>query len=525
MWKKLSRHKRWAAIVAGLSMVLAFSPICLVPLVFGLPVLLMAVVRDCRDWKDGFKWGFLASFVIMLGGFYWVTYVIHTFGEMPWAIAGLLFLGFCGFGALNFPLFTALAAYLQRRFEPDRADGFRFEAWYVVALPALFTAVEFFVPKLFPWYVGHSFFFLPWMTQIAEITGASYLTFAVFSFGGALLLLLDKKRGPAVLGFPLLLFTVAIGFSLWRLSEPEPASKPLKVVLVQANIGSLQKAAARRGSVPIVEWVMNRYIDVTEQALKTATAKPDLIVWPETAMPFSLDSGGLWALRIREKVKQWAIPLLTGGYAESNARGVDYNAAFLLQPKEDGNLDSQLYRKNILLAFGEYFPGGEVFPALYRYFPEVSHFARGETQEPLLLGERRLGVTICYEAIVPEFYRRTIEPGVQAVVNLTNDSWFGPTSEPYQHGALSIFRAIEHRVPLIRVTNTGVSFTVDRLGRTSAKTPVYDEGFLVNDVLLPDAPPRTVYLRYGDWFIGLCLALLAVCVYALKRRPLAPVSA
>lgn len=525
MWKKLSRSKPWLSILAGLGMVLAFSPISWVPFVFFLPFLSIALIRLCPTAGNGFRWGYLTSFVIMLGGFYWVTYVIHTFGYLPWAVSFFLFLGFCLIGALNFPVFTALACAIQARFQPDRREGFAKEAWYALGIPALFTLVEYFVPKLFPWFVGHSFFKTLWLNQIVEITGASYLTFLVFSVGCTLCLVWERRKGYAILAVPAALGLAALAFSAWRLTEPEPPSKPLRVALIQANIGSLEKAAARRGVVKLVEHVMDQYIRLTELALKDPK-RPQLIVWPETAMPFSLESAGMWSLRIRDKVAEWKVPLLTGAYAASPTEiGLDYNAAFLLQPGTDGGIGLQIYPKQILLAFGEYFPGGDIFPALYKYFPQVSHFARGKTQKPLLLdGDIPLGVTICYEAIVPDFYRGTVEPGVKAVVNLTNDSWFGPTSEPHQHGALSVFRSLEHRIPLVRVTNTGVSFTVDRLGRVSKETPVYDEGYLVEDIALPDEPPKTVYLRFGDWFIGLCALILAGCLFLLKRSPLVPLS-
>ncbi len=526
MWKKLSRHRAGLAILAGLGMVLAFSPISLVPFVVVLPFFSVLLVRLCRSPGEGFKWGFLTSFLIVLGGFYWVTYVIHTFGYMPWSVSFLLFLGFCGFGALNFPIFSALATYLHLRFQPDKAQGFPREAWYALGIPALFTLVEYFVPKLFPWFVGHSFHLTSWLNQIVEITGASYLTFMVFSLGSTCALLVERRKGYALLALPLALFLIPLMFSLWRLSEPAPPSKTLRVALIQANIGSLEKAQARRGAVNLIESVLERYITLTERAL-AETKRPDLIVWPETAMPFSLESGGLWAHTIRNKVGDWKVPLITGAYSESvTDRNLDHNAAFLLQPQEDGTVTAQIYPKNILLAFGEYFPGGEIFPALYKYFPQVSHFARGTHQRPLLLADGTpIGITICYEAIVPDFFRRTVEPGVKAVVNLTNDSWFGPTSEPHQHGALAVFRSLEHRIPLVRVTNTGVSFTVDRLGRTSEKTPVYQEAYLVQDIELPDVAPRTIYLRFGDWFVGLCLLILVGCLYSLKRDRHAPVPA
>jgi apolipoprotein N-acyltransferase len=129
----------------------------------------------------------------------------------------------------------------------------------------------------------------------------------------------------------------------------------------------------------------------------------------------------------------------------------------------------------------------------------------------------RLGISICYEMILPDFIRKVAGNGVHALVNLTNDSWFGPTAEPYFHGSLSVFRAIEHRVPVVRSTNTGTSFFVDALGRLSRLTPVYDEDVLVQDIALGDPDRITVYARWGDWFVGVCVFLIAILVLALKK--------
>jgi apolipoprotein N-acyltransferase len=184
-----------------------------------------------------------------------------------------------------------------------------------------------------------------------------------------------------------------------------------------------------------------------------------------------------------------------------------------------------VYRKNILLAFGEYLPFADLYPPIYRYIPQVSNFEHGVTQNVFQLADGlRIGVTICYEAIVPSFFRKVASHDVRLIVNLTNDSWFGPTVEPYQHAALAAFRSIETRIPLLRVTNTGTSFTVDSVGHMSVQTPVYEEAILHGRVKIPTVAPRTVYLLWGDWFVALCAMGLALLVARCLRGRGAPVS-
>ena len=127
-------------------------------------------------------------------------------------------------------------------------------------------------------------------------------------------------------------------------------------------------------------------------------------------------------------------------------------------------------------------------------------------------------MSICYEAIVPGFMRKIGSQGVNALVNLTNDSWFGPTSEPHLHGALSTFRAIEHRVPLMRVTNTGTSFVVSHLGQMSTKTAVYKPETSVRTVTTTESASPTVYATHGDWFIAITLLTLGTFFIIFRRN-------
>ncbi len=534
MLLKLFRNKFFTSILAGVVLFLAYPKYNLFPLIFLFPLFTHALVKQCRTFGEGFAYGFLTSFIIMLGGFYWVVYVLHEFGYLPWAAAGLMYLGFCGFGALNFPLYTGLATLAQRRWKLEELATPWLELWHALGLPALFTIVEYWVPKLFPWLMGHSLYRTLWMTQIAEITGCTFLTFCIFSLGSMGGLAFDrwlnqaeddrngktKKPLPRLIfwAIPLGLWTITISFSLWRLSQPLP-DHLFTVALIQPNIGSLEKVEAKKGLVGKVRHVVDTYERLTESALRR-NPKPSLIVWPETAMPFELEPPTtIFSRELLEKVIKWQVPLITGGYAASPFNSMrEYNSAFLLEPVGD-KLHRDLYNKNILLAFGEYMPFGEWFPSLYQKFPEVGTFEIGKVQNVFTLKDGiRLGVTICYEDIIPTFFRKVARNEVNAVVNITNDSWFGPTAEPYLHGGIAIFRAIETRLPLMRVTNTGTSFTVDSHGRMSELTPVYEEAVLTSTLHLPEVPPLTFYVRFGDWFILVCLAITAAFAVLFWRR-------
>jgi apolipoprotein N-acyltransferase len=166
----------------------------------------------------------------------------------------------------------------------------------------------------------------------------------------------------------------------------------------------------------------------------------------------------------------------------------------------------------VLVPFGEYIPFGETFPTLYSLAPFTGRFRPGESREPLPLGKHLLSVNICYEDIFPGQVRSLMRgehdrriPDV--LFNLTNDSWYGKSTEPMEHLALASFRSIEHRRSLVRSTNTGISAFVDPVGRIVTRSGIWTRETLIDRV--PMMQGRTLYALLGDW-IGWVCALLSL---------------
>lgn len=204
-----------------------------------------------------------------------------------------------------------------------------------------------------------------------------------------------------------------------------------------------------------------------------------------------------------------------------------FNSALLLDP--EGRVLGR-YDKTYLLIFGEYLPFSDWFPFLKKWFPEAGDFTPGETVEVFEMGYNRasqpgeprqtvrIGVMICYEDIIPAFTRRLYEKRPHFLVNITNDAWFGKTTEPYQHLALATFRAIENRQFLVRATNTGISAIVDPVGRILQSTSLEGPEVLVAEVALLQG--ETPYQRHKDLFAWACCGLgaLLVLVGFVRRR-------
>lgn len=520
------------SLAAGCAVFLGFPKFNLWPTTVLFAFFSIHLSRNFISVRWAFLWGFWVSCIIMIGGFYWVTYVIHVFGYLPWSVAILLFACFCGLGALNFPLAAVGNFIVERRLllwkNERKNERFR-GTWYAIGYPALFTVVEYLVPKLFPWQLGHALYQTFWLNQIVEITGTTFLSFLLMSWGSALTVCFVPPRGVPRVSWkwclvPAALTVVIMGFSAERISRGVGTGKKMKVAIIQANIGNLDKVAARNGFSGKLRFINDQYEAMTETVLSMKpdlSGLPDLIVWPETALAYRLGGKRDLAMEIEAKVLQWKVPLVTGAYApgDKNPSG-DYNAAYLVEPVSESAVSLQSYGKNVLLAFGEYMPFGEWFPILYRWFPQVSHFERNDTQTAFVMRDgTRLGISICYEMILPDFMRKVARHRPHLFVNLTNDSWFGPTAEPYLHGAISIFRSIEHRIPSIRSTNTGTSFVVDALGRVSERTGVYEPATLIAEVELSESPSPTFYGRWGDWFIAVCGALVIGLGFLTKGGP------
>jgi apolipoprotein N-acyltransferase len=177
------------------------------------------------------------------------------------------------------------------------------------------------------------------------------------------------------------------------------------------------------------------------------------------------------------------------------------------------------YDKQFLLAFGEYLPFGDTFPILYKWSPHSGRFSAGTSLEPVTLKigdqEHKVSVLICYEDILPGFTNRAVSHAdPELLVNITNDAWFGDTTEPWEHLALAQFRAIEHRRYLVRATNSGVSAIVDPVGRVTQHTKTFVEDSQLG--VIHWLKSGTVYEMLGDgpWY----LVTLGIVIASFRKR-------
>jgi len=459
--------------------------------------------------------GWLAQFLFCLIGFHWVAHTAHEFGHMPWPAALLVLLLFCAFGHLFFVLAGLAFALLRIRLRLSRAAQ-------LVLLPCVTALCWRTVPMIFPWNLGY-----PWLGarlpafQLAEFVGFEGLGVLTLVLNLALLAAWEHRKertGAHLLGGAAALLLLLNGAG-WIAGKAQPTPDAMaRVLVVQGNIGNLEKVSAesREGAREEILW---RYFRLTRGGLARAEGRsPDFAVWPETAFPGTLraqppypgTAGALMAF-----VRSIATPLVTGGLGRDAASGKPTNSMFFID--RDGGMADRPYDKVHLLIFGEYFPFSDRFPVLREWFPYTADFARGRGPETRRIGGVLVGPQICYEGLFPDVSLSLADQGAQIFVNVTNDSWFGTTAEPYQHLSMTLARGIEFRRPIVRATNTGISAAMRADGTLLDLSPLHAEWTGLYEIPYRKEPSPTFFQEYGYRLVPAVLWLAAGVVLAAGR--------
>jgi len=480
------------------------SWLCLVPLLLAL--------RGARTWKRALALSWWMGFVTHLGGYFWVVHLLQTFAHLPLPLAFVGYVLLClGQGAI-------LGAFGLLAWGVSRRSGLSLG---VTAAPAL-TAVELAFPLLFPSYLANSQTWVPLVTQIADLGGVLLVSFLIALINGAIYEVVVSwrmRRGlrPALPATAAIALGATLAYGAVRIAQIEArdaAAPTLKTAIVQANVGAATKHERPGDGI-------RRYKRMTDEAM--AIPGIGLVVWPESGFnravtPQVESLAGLVATEVKA-------PMIVGALrVELAERRKVWNSALAL---DASGAIVDAYDKIQLLAFGEYVPGDSIFPGIYDLLPYTSRFERGTNREALPVGAYRLSTDICYEDILPGFIRSLMGPideagnRPHAMVNVTNDSWYGP-HEPPIHLALATFRAIEHRRWLVRSTATGISAFIDSAGRLVQRSGFETEELLVADVpMITDGP--TLYGRLGDWPGWLALVACAAGLARPRRREAPPV--
>ncbi len=492
------------AFLCGLLYFVSFPGIDIWPLSFVTLAPLIVAMRGQRPRRAA-GLGWLAGFTMTMFGFYWLLPMLEHFSGFSAPLCLLFMAILCGYQSGRIGLMGWLYA---------RAEGRGWPPGPVFALA--FIASELTYPLLFTWYFGATVHQVPALVQVAELGGPIAVALPIVAANLALAELviarLEKRRvrwkiAGALAAVPVL--SAIYGAIRIPMVDAAVARAPkARVGVVQANMSLMAKREDTSEG-------LRRHMELTNEL--EHEGKLDLVVWSETSVMRAVDEKIAPLIYRLQFTSRLGVPAIFGGVlvreVNDARRYVLFNSA--LASDKSGEIVGR-YDKQFLLAFGEYLPFGGVFPKLYEWSPNSGRFTPGKSFKPLPVDGHEAGVFICYEDISPEFVNKIVHAGdPDLLVNMTNDAWFGDSTEPWIHLALAEFRAVEHRRYLVRSTNSGVSAFVDPVGRVVAHTQTFKQQALAHQIAW--LKPTTPYELYGD--IPWWLATAVIALGAFVRRP------
>lgn len=503
MLQKNKFYRYLPSALSGALLIFCFPTFDIYPLAwFALAPFLISLFD--KKPKEAFFCGMIMGVLYFFGNTYWIYNSINNYGHIPFILSLLLVLGL----SLYLSLYTGLFALLfSMKMKSTKLPA-------MLIAPVLWVSLEFvrsYALTGFPWAsIGYSQYRFLYAIQFADITGIYGVSFLVLVVNSAFAdFFISRKRHEEMPLFPtrpivvaytvlgcLVLFTLS--YSYWRLNQDRQGNH-MKVSVIQGNIEQDKKWDAGYRDT-----VMKTYMELSNQAVASAA---DLIVWPETSLPFYFGDDELLTNEFISFQKELNAYLLFGAVltkepASANKPATLTNSAVLL---DKNGKTPYIYDKIHLVPFGEYVPLRGLLFFVDKLVAGIGDFVPGDRITKAYTPHGSFGTFICYEIIFPGLVRKFYSRDGDFIVTITNDAWFGKTAGPYQHFSMGVFRSIENRKPLIRAANTGVSGFIDSNGRIVKTTPVFERAVETMDINTDST--RTIYSRYGDIFSYICIVI------------------
>jgi apolipoprotein N-acyltransferase len=476
------------ALGAGALLACAFAPQGWWPLAFISPAVLILLWERATPRRAAWL-GFWFGFGLFAAGTYWLYGSLNLMAPV-WLALGIA-LALMGLMAL----YHALTGYAVVRFFPSGPVR------WLLAAPAIWLLLE--------WLRGWLFSGFPWLSigytqtgtelaHLAPIAGVYGISLVVLLAAGALVALVRGTRRVRIAAAAVLLVPWAAAMALGRVAWTHPAGPPVPVAIVQANISERTKLLGDH-----TERILMRYQRMTESAFGER-----LIVWPESALPDLINNLFPYVEHLDIAARRHGSALVMGVLRESDT-GHYYNSILALGKR------ASWYSKRHLVPFAEYFP---VPRFVRRWLKEMnlpySSFTPGPAhQRPLPVAGLELGPSVCYEVAYGDYMLRML-PKADALVNVTDDAWFGSSSARYQQFQMARMRSQEEGRYMIVSTDNGVSGVIGPEGQVVAEAPV-----MVRYVLRSSVTPMkgmTPFARVGNGLAVILAALAAAAAFALR---------
>lgn len=437
------------SVISGVLLVLAFPRFGLYPLAYVALVPLLLAVRRSRSIFDSAVSGMLCGSIFFGGVLFWINTLSRWAG--PWAY--LSWISLAVFQAVFLAIFAGASKYLARL--SLKLD--------IILIPLLWTAVEW-IRSLGPFGVtggglGYSQAGFLQVLQLASLAGIYGISFLIVLVNEAIAEFVFDKNIKALAAAFLILIMV-IGFGQYRINVFRDTGREIKIAVIQGNIPQDKKMDY--GTIYGI-------VDVQEALSKKALPlKPDIVIWPETAVTTYLFDSERIRPQISALVKMSNANYLIGTPYREGERIYNSVAAFSKNGKYIGRYDKQR-----LVPFGEYLP---LRPFLYPVLKNLSLFEKdydsGRDPRIIDVGIARVGAVICFESTFPYMVKDKIKKGAQFILVATNDAWFFDSAAPYQHIQAAQMRAAENGVYVVQAANTGISAIIDPLGRVVKRSNV-----------------------------------------------------
>lgn len=451
-----------------------------------------------KHFGQAFKSGLLFTFTYHLFALYWISWV-----HAPGTVAAVFVISL--YTAFIFGIFGEI-------YQKYKAIG-------LIILPFLWIGVEYFRTLFeiaFPWVnLSYTQWAYTPLIQICEYTGDAGLSLLIVVVN----ILIwsawrsrNRARTAGMIAITGLIIIVPTLYGVFVLSNTERAdTKPIRISLLQGSIDLETK------------WDPNQldYNFVVYDSLAAAAPESDLLVWPETAAPAYLLADHRLTGKVAQTARTVARPMLVGTLdfkRLDNGTYETFNAAIQFDP--DGR-HRRPYHKNKLVPFAETVPYGNYIPLLANLSLGWSDFIHGQERVIYKNDFGAYGTLICYEVIFPEMINQYVQEGVDFLVNITNDTWYGYSSGPYQHAVMAVFRAVENRIYIARAANSGFSYFVDKYGRIYNRSVLYERSIITGNIY--PIEERTIFNRFGPVLgkFGLLLIVVMTIILAviwLRRK-------
>ncbi len=510
----LPAKKILLAVLSGLLITASFPPLKTDWLVW-VSIIPLLLALEGTSPGEAFRVGIIAGLSHYVSLIYWIVNVISTYGGLHLFISICVLFLLC----MYLSIYPGIFSFFAVTFKGSKIK--------ILFFAGMWVSLEYIRGQVFtgfPWgFLGYSQYSRLEIAQIADITGVYGLSFIIVAFNVLLFNLIVKNKeifkDRYFISETLILIIVTCtsihygNTCLTRYSAEKQENPQINIAVIQGNIDQTSK-----WNEEFQEKTIDKYINLTQSSYNT---NPDVIVWPETAVPFFFQDESPLTEKIFNLASQSNAHLVFGSpaYRIESGNVLYYNSAWCVSP--EGIISGQ-YNKSHLVPFGEYVPLQKFLPFVHRLVPAAGDFSKGESFDPLLPDKLPSGILICYEIIFPEIARSQVLKGAGMLINITNDAWFGHSSAPYQHLYISVFRAIETRRPLVRSANTGISAIIDSAGRVKIQGDLFTDEVITGRVT-PGKDTLSIYSRFGDVFAAgiliLCLIKISIGLsYSRKKR-------